>query len=59
MPAHDPPSLAAMVDEYKKVMSEPIKLSVVDCHINDVAFSERVLKIIDQWIADGTLKAKR
>jgi uncharacterized protein (UPF0261 family) len=59
MPAHDPASLAEMVDEYKKVMSEPIKLTVMDCHINDLAFSQRILEIIDAWIADGTIKMKR
>ena len=59
MPAHDPAALAEMVDEYKKAMTDPIKLSVLDCHINDLAFSEAVLKIIDGWIADGTMKTKK
>jgi uncharacterized protein (UPF0261 family) len=58
MPAHDPAALAEMVDEYKKVMTEPIKLTVLDCHINDIAFSNKVLEIIDGWIADGTIKMK-
>lgn len=59
MPAHDPASLAEMVDEYQKVMTDPIKLSVLECHINDLAFSEKILTIIDGWIADGTIKMKR
>lgn len=59
MPAHDPAALAEMVDEYRKVMTDPIGLSVVDCHINDLAFSEKVLEIIDGWIADGTIKTTR
>jgi uncharacterized protein (UPF0261 family) len=59
MPAHDPAALAEMVDEYKKVMTYPISLSVVEAHINDIAFSEAVLKVVDAWIADETIKMKR
>lgn len=59
MPAHDPGALAEMVDEYQKVMTDPIALSVVDCHINDAAFSEKVLEILDGWIADGTVSTTR
>ncbi|QKK26999.1 Tm-1-like ATP-binding domain-containing protein [Rhizobium hidalgonense] len=59
MPAHDPDALADMVDEYRKVMIDPIELSVLDCHINDLAFSEKVLEVIDRWIADGTIKMTR
>ena len=53
-PAHDPAGLAAMVDEMRRVFG-PDGLVEVDCHINDRAFAERVLDIIDGWIADGTL----
>ncbi|MEX0283870.1 MAG: Tm-1-like ATP-binding domain-containing protein [Paracoccaceae bacterium] len=56
MPAHDPEALAEMVDEFQKVMTDPIELSVLDCHINDIEYSNKVLEIIDGWIADGTLK---
>ena len=59
MPAHDPQALAEMVDEYQKVMVSPIELSVLECHINDLAFAEKVLEIIDGWIADGTIKMAR
>ena len=56
MPAHDPEALAVMVEAYKREMTDPIDLSVMECHINDKEFSEKVLEIIDGWIADGTLK---
>ncbi|MDE2445609.1 MAG: Tm-1-like ATP-binding domain-containing protein [Alphaproteobacteria bacterium] len=59
MPAYDPAALAEMVDEYRNVMTDPIKLTVLDCHINDAAFSSKILAIIDGWIANGTLKTKR
>jgi hypothetical protein len=45
-----------MVEGYRTEMTDPIQLSVVDCHINDLAFSTRVLEIIDGWIADGTIR---
>lgn len=56
MPAHDPAALAEMVDEYRNVMTDPIDLTVVDCHINDKEFAMKVLDVIDGWIADGTIK---
>ncbi|MEZ5885226.1 MAG: Tm-1-like ATP-binding domain-containing protein [Paracoccaceae bacterium] len=59
MPAHDPAALAEMVEGYRAEMTDPIQLSVVDCHINDPAFSARVLEIIDGWIADGTIRMTR
>ncbi len=59
MPAHDPEGLAAMVDEYKKVMTDPVKLHVLDCHINDMEFTEKALEIIDRWTRDGTIRMER
>lgn len=59
MPAHDPEALAAMVEGYREAMTDPIRLTEVDCHINDPAFSEAVLAIIDRWIADGTIRMSR
>lgn len=59
MPAHDPAALAAMVQAYRGAMNEPIHLTELDCHINDAAFSAEVLKIIDRWIADGTIRMAR
>ena len=55
-PAHDPEGLAAMVDEFKQVITGPIELTMVDCHINDQAFSDAALAVLDEWIANGTLK---
>ena len=55
-PAHDPQGLAAMVDEYKTVMRDPIRLTVLDAHINDKAFSDKILEIVDGWMADGTIR---
>jgi uncharacterized protein (UPF0261 family) len=55
-PAYDPDGLAAMVDEMGKAIVPPADLSMLDCHINDQAFADAALAILDGWIADGTLK---
>lgn len=56
MPAHDPEGLADMCEGYRAAMTDPIKFTEMDCHINDPAYSAKVIEIIDGWIADGTLK---
>lgn len=53
--AHDPEGLAAFCDEMRKVMTDPIRFSELDCHINDAAFADRALAVLDAWIADGTV----
>jgi uncharacterized protein (UPF0261 family) len=58
-PAHDPEGLAAMVDEMGKAIKAPAQLSMLDCHINDQAFADAALAILDDWIADGTVAATR
>lgn len=54
-PTYDPDGLQAMTDEVRKVMGAPIELIEVDCHINDRAFAQAVLDIVDRWVADGTV----
>ncbi|MEL6450315.1 MAG: Tm-1-like ATP-binding domain-containing protein [Pseudomonadota bacterium] len=53
--AHDPDGLAAMVDEMGKAIAPPAQLSLLDCHINDAAFAEAALAVLDGWIADGAV----
>ncbi len=53
--AHDPEALAAMVDEMGKAVTDPIKLSMLDCHINDAEFADAALNVLDGWIEDGTV----
>ena len=54
--AHDPEGLAAMVDEARKVMPGRVAMTEVKAHINDPEFSDAVLRLFDQWLADGTVK---
>ncbi|MEP1209814.1 MAG: Tm-1-like ATP-binding domain-containing protein [Rhizobiaceae bacterium] len=55
-PAHDPDGLAAFCDEMRKAIQSPAQLSEIDAHINDQAFADIALEILDGWMADGTVK---
>ncbi|MGI9436862.1 MAG: Tm-1-like ATP-binding domain-containing protein [Geminicoccaceae bacterium] len=57
--AHDPEGLAAFLEEMRAVVQEPVKLTELDCHINDQAFVEAALAIFDGWVADGTISSKK
>lgn len=56
-PTHDPDALAAMVDEMALAVRDPVQLSILECHINDSAFADAALWVLDGWIADGTVVA--
>lgn len=55
-PAHDPEGLAAFCDEMRTAIKPPAKLTEIDAHINDQAFADKALEILDGWISDGTVK---
>jgi uncharacterized protein (UPF0261 family) len=54
--AHHPEGLAAFLDEMRKAIPERVGFSELDCHINDEAFAEAALGVLDGWIAQGTVK---
>ncbi|WP_299285933.1 Tm-1-like ATP-binding domain-containing protein [uncultured Tateyamaria sp.] len=54
-PAYDPDGLAAMADEMGKAIEPPAQLTMVECHINDQAFADAALAVLDGWLADGTV----
>jgi len=54
-PAHDPEGLSAFVDEMRHVIKDPIQMTELNCHINDLEFSEKALEIFDAWVANGTI----
>ena len=56
--AHDPEGLAAFLDEARAVIKPPVKLTELDCHINDQAFVDAALAIFDGWVADGTISSR-
>lgn len=53
-PAHDPDALAAMIDEVRTSVTVP--MTEVDAHINDQAFADAVLAVLDGWIAQGVVR---
>ena len=54
--AYDPEGLNAFLDQMRKSIREPIIMTELDCHINDIEFSNKVLDILDQWIERGIIK---
>jgi uncharacterized protein (UPF0261 family) len=55
-PTHHPEGLAAFLDEARKSIVAPVRMTEVDAHINDKAFSDQALQIFDAWVSDGTIK---
>lgn len=56
--AHDPQGMAAFVDEMRRCIEPPVSMTEIDAHINDQVFADTVLKIFDQWVADGVIKTQ-
>ena len=54
-PLADAEGLSAFIEELRRVCPANVTLQTLDCHINDPAFSEAALAVVDGWIADGTL----
>ena len=54
-PVHDPEGLAAFIDASKTAAKDRIKMTVLDCHINDGAFCDAALTQLDAWIAEGVV----
>ncbi|MBN8293214.1 Tm-1-like ATP-binding domain-containing protein [Rhodobacter sp. NTK016B] len=54
-PLSDPEALAAFVDEIRAACPANVRLIEMDAHINDPAFSEAALAVVDGWIEAGVL----
>ncbi|WP_133486202.1 Tm-1-like ATP-binding domain-containing protein [Aliiroseovarius marinus] len=52
-PLHDADGLAAFIDEIRTHCPDNVTLIELDSHINDAAFSDRVLEEFDAWVASG------
>jgi uncharacterized protein (UPF0261 family) len=52
---HDPDGLAAFAQELRLAIRAPAQLIEVGAHINDPAFAQAVLEVLDDWIATGAL----
>jgi len=58
-PFHDPAGLAAFATEIRNRVKPPVALVEIDAHINDSAFAECALEILDRWIAEGKVASAR
>jgi uncharacterized protein (UPF0261 family) len=55
-PLHDPQGLAAFIDETRKRCAGRVTVHELAAHINDDAFCEHVLRIFDDWLAQGLIR---
>lgn len=56
---HDPPGLAALVDEFRRCIRPPVEMTELDLHINDPGFVTAALAIFDRWVAAGHIPPGR
>ena len=54
-PLHDAEGLAAFVDEMRAACPPNVRLIDLDAHINDAAFAQAALAVVDGWIEEGIL----
>jgi uncharacterized protein (UPF0261 family) len=57
--AYDPEGLAAFTTETETAMTGRVDMTILDCHINDVAFCDAVLAKLDEWVAAGIVPKGR
>ena len=58
-PMHDPEGLAALVDELPRALQPGTGLVTLDAHINDDAFAQAALAVLDAWVAQGLVPPGR
>ncbi|MFN3937790.1 MAG: Tm-1-like ATP-binding domain-containing protein [Gemmobacter sp.] len=54
-PLHDAAGLAAFCDEMRRACPAGVDLIEIDAHINDPAFADAALAVLDRWVAEGQL----
>ena len=52
-PMHDPEGLAALVDELPRAAAANTRVQMLDTHINDTAFADAALAVLDRWVQEG------
>ncbi len=53
---HDQEGLDAFIDELRNSVVEPVKATMLGCHINDDEFTDKALAIFDEWCAEGVVR---
>ena len=56
-PLADPEAYAAFLDELQSTCPADVRQIALDAHINDTAFTDAALQVVDDWIARGILAA--
>ena len=56
-PLADPEAYAAFLDELQATCPGHVRQIALDAHINDEAFTDAALAVVDDWIARGLLRA--
>lgn len=58
-PLHDPEGLAALMDELARALPPGLRRIELDAHINDAAFAEAALAVLDAWVREGVVAPGR
>ncbi|MCH9853534.1 MAG: Tm-1-like ATP-binding domain-containing protein [Alphaproteobacteria bacterium] len=57
-PAYHPEGLHAFNQAAEEILVPNIPTTMLDCHINDKAFTDAVLTVFDEWLAKGIVNNK-
>ena len=52
-PAYDPDGLESFLDEIRIINKNNVIYHEINAHINDQAFADKALEILDDWIEKG------
>ncbi|KIC15705.1 Tm-1-like ATP-binding domain-containing protein [Leisingera sp. ANG-DT] len=52
---HDPEGLEAFITELSATVAPAVQATELEAHINDPAFAQTALEILDRWVAEGTV----
>ncbi|MFA3918187.1 Tm-1-like ATP-binding domain-containing protein [Ruegeria hyattellae] len=52
---HDPDGLEAFISELGDTVAPSVQATELEAHINDLAFAQTALAILDRWVAEGTV----
>lgn len=58
-PLHDPEGLDAFITALRTAVRAPVQLHELDAHINDAAFCDAALAVLDDWVAQGVVAPGR
>lgn len=58
-PLHDPEGLDAFITALRTAVRSPVQLRELDAHINDAAFCDAALAVLDDWVAQGVVAPGR